>query len=326
MPVFNGERYLKESINSILNQTYQFFEFIIINDGSTDKTEDIILSYSDNRIKYKKNKENIGVIKTLNIGIKISSGEFIARMDADDISHKDRLKEQLNFFRLRKDISVIGIQFNFINEEGEKIKVSSWPIGLKNIIYTCITGFCPLGHPGVMMKKYDFELTGNYNKNFEACEDYELWLRYISKGFKIDNIKKVLLDYRVHEGQVTSINRKKQSKNHILAYQNFFNAFSNKKLKSKETINYLNFFNENIDMKSENLKVNFFIYMNILKAMKRIHNLEKDIYDDLKNMFFNLVMKKKHNFLSYIKILFLSKTYNIINIRWFKTFLYAIKK
>ena len=90
MPVYNAESFLEEAINSILRQTFYDFEFIIINDGSTDKTEEIILSYKDSRILYQKNEKNSGIVYTLNKGFSIASGMYIARMDADDISHNDR--------------------------------------------------------------------------------------------------------------------------------------------------------------------------------------------------------------------------------------------
>ena len=97
MAVYNGEKYLLEAIESILNQTYTNFEFLIINDGSTDSTEEIILSYSDQRIRYIKNEQNLKLIASLNKGLDLAKGKYIARMDADDISLPDRLEKQVNF-------------------------------------------------------------------------------------------------------------------------------------------------------------------------------------------------------------------------------------
>src|SRR5688572_2119038 len=98
LPVYNGEKYLREAIESILCQTYEDFEFIIINDGSTDKSEEIILSYKDGRIVYSKNEFNKGLIYSLNKSIELASGELIARMDADDIAFPDRLQKQVDYF------------------------------------------------------------------------------------------------------------------------------------------------------------------------------------------------------------------------------------
>ena len=108
MPVYNCENYLHEAIKSILEQTYTDFEFIIINDGSEDNSEDIILSYADPRIIYIKNDKNMKIVKTLNKGISLSRGKYIARMDADDICYRDRLEKQLSFMEKHKDIDLCG--------------------------------------------------------------------------------------------------------------------------------------------------------------------------------------------------------------------------
>ena len=108
MPVYNGEKYLRESIDSILNQTYTDYEFIIVNDGSNDKTEEIILSYNDNRIRYIKNEKNLQIVKSLNRGIELAKGRYIARMDADDISLPRRFEKQITFMENNLEIGVCG--------------------------------------------------------------------------------------------------------------------------------------------------------------------------------------------------------------------------
>ena len=118
MPVYNGEKYLKDAIDSILNQTHTDFEFIIVNDGSTDNTANIIDSYVDSRIIHVR-QENRGLPKALNVGASISKGEYIARMDADDISLPNRLKSQYLFFKSNSDISVLAGSFSYIDEKGK---------------------------------------------------------------------------------------------------------------------------------------------------------------------------------------------------------------
>lgn len=108
MPVYNSEKYLNEAIESILNQTFVDFEFIIINDASNDNSENIIESYQDSRIKYFKNEKNLGVAKTLNKGLKLAQGKYIARMDSDDISLPERLYKQFKFMEVYNDIDVCG--------------------------------------------------------------------------------------------------------------------------------------------------------------------------------------------------------------------------
>src|SRR3989337_2996755 len=118
MSVYNGERHLRESVDSILNQTFQDFEFIIINDGSKDQSKYILESYKDERIKLIHNK-NMGLTKSLNIGISIAKGKYIARQDADDISEPERLKTQYDFMEANPGLGLIGSQFEVIKENGE---------------------------------------------------------------------------------------------------------------------------------------------------------------------------------------------------------------
>ena len=192
MPVYNtNEEYLRESIESILNQTFTDFEFIIINDGSTNNAEEVILSYKDERIKYIK-QENQGVPKSLNNGFDIANSEYIARMDADDISLPTRFEKQVKFLDENKNISLVGTEF----ESFPDYKLVSLPMFPK--ILDFLKG-CRVGHPTVMLRKADFDKYNlRYNENFKVAQDYELWARAI-RVLNFANIKEVLLKYRVHE-------------------------------------------------------------------------------------------------------------------------------
>ena len=188
MPVYNTkEEFLRESIESILNQTYTDFEFIIINDGSTNNCEDIILSYKDDRIRYVK-QHNQGVANTLNNGISIATGEYIARMDSDDISLPQRFEKQINFLDNNSDFSLCGSWYQYFPEE-KIAKLIEEPKLLDFYKLNC------LGHPTVMFRKADFERFDlKYDSQF-VCEDYELWSRSI-KYLKFYNLQEVLLKYR----------------------------------------------------------------------------------------------------------------------------------
>ncbi|MBR5130207.1 MAG: glycosyltransferase [Alphaproteobacteria bacterium] len=197
MPVYNTEKgYLTEAIESILNQTFQDFEFLIIDDGSTEPhVKETILSYNDDRIKYFY-KDNSGVADTLNFGLSKASGEYIARMDADDISLPERFEKQASFLDCHPDISLVGSWIEFFPDK----KV--WKTMKQPKLFDFLKG-TQLAHPTVMFrhddfKKYDFK----YNPEYPA-EDYELWTRVISV-LKVDNIQEVLLKYRVSEKQVTA--------------------------------------------------------------------------------------------------------------------------
>lgn len=201
MPVYNGEKYLKDAIDSILNQTFIDFEFIIINDGSIDNTRKIIESYDDQRILLI-NQENKGLPITLNIGIEIARGEFIARMDADDISEENRLMEQVEFMDQNSEVGICGSNINLINDKSEHIGHMMYPLEHDDIKAQMLFN-CPLAHPTVIFRKSFLDESGlRYSEG--KSEDYDLWTRsvYITK---VANINKYLLGYRFGVGVSNNI-------------------------------------------------------------------------------------------------------------------------
>lgn len=204
MPVFNAEEFLETSIKSILNQTFTNFEFIIINDGSTDCSLEIInrLCLIDNRIKII-TQENKGIVKSLNLGIKYSKGEFIARMDADDISHPKRLEKQLFYLENNPNIDLISCSYQPIdvhnNNLGPSIIHPSNELSIK--IALCFSS--PICHPGVMAKRKVF-LSHPYKET--VSEDHALWIS-IAKKYSLSNIEEVLLDYRITQNSLSQKNR-----------------------------------------------------------------------------------------------------------------------
>jgi len=203
MSVYNGEKYLKEAVDSILNQSFKDFEFIIINDGSTDGSKEILENYKDERIRLF-NNQNQGLIGSLNEAIGYSRGEYIARMDADDISLPERLEKQISFMESKK-IVLCGSWAEVIDSIGNTIKHYIYPpIGSKKIrLYSII--HCPFIHPSVMFRKEIFEKVGGY-KSYKNIEDYELWTRIIYKN-DTDNIPEELIKYRIHDNQITKKNK-----------------------------------------------------------------------------------------------------------------------
>ena len=155
MPVFNGERYLQEAIASILGQTFTDFELLIIDDGSTDKSTGIIKSFTDKRIQLVKNVQNIGLIKTLNKGIDLANGEYIARMDCDDISLSQRLEKQVNFLNRHPETSVVACHIVQINSDGKES--GSWQDEMTansfSEIRSTITRTNCIAHPSIIMRK-----------------------------------------------------------------------------------------------------------------------------------------------------------------------------
>lgn len=204
MPVYNGEKYLREAIDSILNQTYNNFEFIILNDGSTDKTEEIILSYDDTRIVYVKNEENLQIVKTLNKGVSLAKGKYIARMDADDISQPDRFKKQIQFMEHNPDVGVCG---TWVKTFGDTVTNWAYPTESSEL-YVSLLFYTPIAHPSVIIRKVIFNKF-MYEQSYNKAEDYKLWVD-ISKKYKIVNIPFFLLRYRLHSSQTGAVNNQYQ--------------------------------------------------------------------------------------------------------------------
>ncbi len=214
MPVYNGEKYLKEAIASILNQTFSDFEFIILNDGSIDRTEDIILSYDDNRICYIKNETNLQIAKTLNKGIKLAKGKYIARMDADDVALPHRLATQFDYMQANPDIKLCGSYLQ-IYEQSENI----WkpPTNNKAIKAMLLFESC-LYHPTIIFKK-DIIVDNQviYDPSFCGAEDYDLWQRLSeTPSIHFANIPDVLLLYRFHPNNKTTYKAKQRKLANII--------------------------------------------------------------------------------------------------------------
>ena len=195
MPVYNGGLYLKEAIDSILNQTFTDFEFIIINDGSTDNSENVILSFNDNRIRYFY-KENTGISDTLRYGIDKSKGFYIARMDADDISLPKRLQLQFDYLKRNKNCILVGSAVYYIDERGSFIG-RSLPYSSDFAIKFNLKFGSVIVHPSVMFTKSAYEKSHGYNIFIKGMfEDYILWLDMSEYG-KYHNLSIPLLSYRI---------------------------------------------------------------------------------------------------------------------------------
>lgn len=195
MPVYNSEKYLREAIDSILNQTFNDFELLIINDASTDNSKNIILSYKDQRIRYYENNKNLGVAKTLNRGLRLACGDYIARMDADDISVPFRLKRQIDFMDRNPEIVVCGGWVRAFKETDSAVWCT--PADYETIKSTMLF-HSAIYHPTVMtrakvLKRHELF----YSSTFDGSEDYEFWVR-IADHFKIVNLQEVLLRHRIH--------------------------------------------------------------------------------------------------------------------------------
>lgn len=203
MSAYNAEAYIADSVNSILNQSFTDFEFIIINDGSTDSTGEYLseIEKRDHRIKYIINEKNIGLAGALNKGLRLSKGKYIVRMDADDVSLPNRIQKQVTYMDSNPEI---GVSSGWILSFGEKSTVWKCP-EIHDQIWTRMFFRNSLWHPAVIfrngiLKNYNFE----YDENYERSQDYDLWSKMASVT-KFGNLQEVILKYRLHENQVSKI-------------------------------------------------------------------------------------------------------------------------
>ncbi|MCX7834428.1 MAG: glycosyltransferase [Ignavibacteria bacterium] len=214
MPVANSKEFISYAIQSILNQSYESFE-LLIGDSSDDETSEKIGSFRDNRIKHFFLRE-YKTAEALNFLLEKSSGEFIARMDADDLSDIKRFEVQLNFLSQNKDFDIVGTNFFYISENGKIMFLKRMPEHHKDIEFI-MPIYASVLHPTIMCRKVIFDKIGNYNSNY-LIEDIEMFLRALEKGFKFYNFQIPLYYYRVRKKSKETV-QKQQKEQYYLGYQ-----------------------------------------------------------------------------------------------------------
>lgn len=208
LPVWNGEQYLRQTLDSILGQDFPELEVVIVDDGSSDGTSQILSLYSgDTRIRIFR-QTNKGLVAALNKGLELATAEFIARIDADDIMIPSRLTSQFSYLRKNPDVLAVGSFIELIDGKGRRIGLRTFPIGKGKVTDTMVS-HCTLAHPAVMARKSALLVAGGYRECFRHAEDYDLWLRLIEIG-PVDNIPEPLTKYRIHEKSVTHLHRANQ--------------------------------------------------------------------------------------------------------------------
>ncbi len=204
MPVYNSEKFLREAIDSILQQTFTDFEFLIIDDGSTDNSVSMVQAYTDPRIRFYQNEQNMGISPTLNKGIALAAAPYIARMDADDISYPDRLQKQYDYMQAHPDCVMVSSLVRVVAEDGQLIREDLFE---SKYFYYNLTFICWIYHPTVMYRKTAVQDVGMYTEAYS--EDYELFWQ-LSRKYKIFNLPEVLLDYRQTSQSLHQVLRKQE--------------------------------------------------------------------------------------------------------------------
>ena len=228
MSVFNGQRWLKDSVQSVLNQSYQNFEFLIIDDGSIDLSLDIIKHFakSDSRVRFFK-KTNSGLTKSLNYGLHHARGTWVARIDVDDIWFPEKLKKQIEKINQFENINLVGTGLVLINEENKIVKTYNYPSTHLKLIKHLTRGMSFFPHSSAFFKLSEALLIGGYRERFINSQDVDLWIRLSEIG-TISCINESLVYIRKHKKQISYIANEKQ-----FLYSNL--AIISKKLRIKKT-------------------------------------------------------------------------------------------
>jgi glycosyltransferase involved in cell wall biosynthesis len=204
MSVYNGEKYLRAAVDSVLRQSFQDFEFIIINDGSTDRSSEILAAFvaEDSRIRIIE-APNQGLTKSLNLGLTYCHGRYVARMDADDVSLPDRFAKQVAFLDKSNETVAIGTAVELIDEDDESLGVWERPTTHEAVEKKHLRGLSgQIIHPSAMLRAKTLKEIGGYREDLSAAQDYDLFLRLAEIG-RIGNLSEVLLRYRLHLGGVS---------------------------------------------------------------------------------------------------------------------------
>ena len=273
---YNDEKYIKEAVMSILDQTYPYFEFIIVDDGSTDGTNKILKEFTDPRIKLIE-KKNTGLTDSLNIGFSHCKFDWVARMDGDDISYTDRFEKQVRL--IRDDIAVIGGQCTYIDSKGKKLGKSQLAITHKEIINKTLNGYTAHIHPSVLINKKFYFKVGGFDKYIYAAEDLDLWLMMSHYG-QLKNLEDDIIYFRIHDRKISNTKRKEQIFNGqiaLLKYKreiyrclNYIDYAEMEKVVEKSFVNKLILFFslKSIDRKGISLRLYNFIVLLFFRMMK----------------------------------------------------------
>ena len=249
MSVYNGEDYLSEAIDSVLNQSFTNWELIVINDCSTDGTGEILAKYEsqDARVKVYTNEVNLRLPSSLNKALELAKGKYIARMDADDICLPDRLQKQYDFMEKNGDVALSSCRFMTLKNG----VIASGGCGGKGdfeSIKSLLLVTNPILHPGIIAKSSVIKKLG-YDKNFTCTEDMELWTRFVLAGERIEILPEYLMIYRLHDKQITETTLEKQRSEVVSVQRNYFAKLLSSMNKEREEF-YINgiYFRKNNDI------------------------------------------------------------------------------
>jgi glycosyltransferase involved in cell wall biosynthesis len=202
LPAYNAESTIAEAISSVLAQTFSQFEVLIVDDGSTDKTSQVIGQFSDPRIRVIRQETNQGLVATLNRGLHECKYDWIARLDSDDRMVSTRLAEQWNWVSAHPKVAILGSSMLMIDERGQPLGMREAQCGSQVLEWKLLFEN-PLFHPTVLMNRKFVQEVGGYREEAKHAEDYDLWVRIVHAGYKLENLPAALTEYRIHPDQIS---------------------------------------------------------------------------------------------------------------------------
>ena len=271
MAVYNGGEYLRASVKSVLDQSFRDIEFLIVNDCSTDNTVEIIESFHDDRVVIHTNDENMGQTKSLNAGLRLAKGRYIARMDADDEAFNEWLEKLVEFIGKYPEYAAVSCTALAMNQDGITKKLLRTPVNFEEVIFHIFFGNA-MNHVGSLINKEILLSNGGYNEEFKIVQDYELWSSLIRKKYRIISIPDVLVAVRVHESSLGFMEEKKRGLQEVseVICRNV-NELSDVKISHDEAVQLRMFYR--------------FPEQLSLKEFEDAHEKYKDIFSHLKDEF-----------------------------------------
>jgi len=268
MPVYNGEKFLKKAINSLLNQTYREFTFYITDDGSKDNTWGILSAYNDKRIVLDQNKNNLGLTRVLNSIIHSLTEDIIIRMDADDISHPDRIKKILSAFQIGQSIDLVTSWASIIDKKDRFLRHTLESRIDEQLISKYFSLFNFFSHGACAFKRNAFNELGGYDESFELSQDYQLWLKFFLAKKKIKIINEHLYYIRKHRNSLSFTKRRTQFYDRLKISLELDEDRYFKKYWTKWIINHYNPFFAELTIKAEQLFKRYLVLKTFLLKRK----------------------------------------------------------
>ena len=227
LPVHNGEPFLAQAIESVLAQTFTDFEFVIVDDGSTDETPATVASFDDSRIRLLRNERNLGLVPSLNSGLEAAAGEYIARLDHDDYCRPERLERQVELLDASPEVGVVGAWMDLVEAGGRRVGLHRPRIDdHTEFVFQTLSGGVLISHPSAMYRRAPVIALGGYDESMLGAEDKDLWRRLALERWDARIVPEPLVVYRLHDQQSSQVHSSEHREADGRSQERFLTALS----------------------------------------------------------------------------------------------------